>query len=39
MASMGAEERLLIQREIASQIDYPSVYMGGPSPGAMKKAE
>lgn len=39
MADMDASERLLVQRQIASQIDYPSVYMGGPSHGAMKKAE
>jgi hypothetical protein len=24
---------------IAGQIDSPSVYMGGPSPGSMKKAQ
>lgn len=40
MASeMSETERRLVQREIASQIDYPSVYMGGPSPSSMKKAE
>lgn len=40
MASeMSETERRLVQCQIASQIDSPSVYMGGPSPGAMKKAE
>lgn len=39
MADMHASERLLVQRQIASQIDYPSVYMGGPSPRAMKLAD
>lgn len=39
MPDMDARERLLVQRKIASQIDYPSVYMGGPSPSAMKKAD
>ena len=36
---MDETERLLIQRQIASVIDSPSVYMGGPSRNAMKKAE
>lgn len=35
---MTDEERLLITREIASTIDFPSVYMGGPSQSAMIKA-
>jgi len=39
VAEMDAAERLLVQRRIAAQIDYPSVYMGGPSPRAMKIAE
>lgn len=39
MADMSAEERLLVQRQIAAQIDYPSVYMGGPSPSALKRAD
>lgn len=36
---MDADERLLVQRQIASILDYPSVYMGGPSRGSMGKAE
>lgn len=28
----------ILQRIIAAQIDYPSVYMGGPSPASLKKA-
>lgn len=36
---MDATERRLVQRQIASQIDYPSVYMGGPSPRAMNLAD
>lgn len=39
MSEMSDAERLLVQRQIAAQIDYPSVYMGGPSPRAMKLAE
>ena len=38
MADMDESERLIVQRTIAAQIDYPSVYMGGPSPRAMKIA-
>jgi hypothetical protein len=38
MDQMGDAERLLVQRQIASLIDSPSVYMGGPSPRAMKIA-
>lgn len=30
---------IILQRMIASKIDYPSVYMGGPSPNSMRKAE
>jgi DnaJ-class molecular chaperone len=30
---------IIIQRIMASIMDYPSVYMGGPSPGNMKRAE
>ena len=33
------DERLLVQRVIASCIDHPSVYMGGPSRNSMRKAE
>jgi DnaJ-class molecular chaperone len=29
----------ILCRKIASMIDHPSVYMGGPSPGSMKKAQ
>ena len=36
---MDETEKLLVQRQIASIIDSPSVYMGGPSHNAMKKAE
>lgn len=36
---MDDTERALVQRTIASIIDHPSVYMGGPSPNAMRKAE
>jgi hypothetical protein len=35
---MDATERLLVQRGIAAEIDYPSVFMGGPSHHAMRKA-
>ena len=30
---------IILCRMIAGQIDSPSVYMGGPSPGSMKKAQ
>lgn len=30
---------IILQRMIASKIDYPSVYMGGPSHNTMRKAE
>ena len=33
---MDAKERLTVQRGVASLIDYPSVYMGGPSQRALK---
>jgi len=36
---MDAGERLLVQRLIAECIDHPSVYMGGPSRNAMRKAD
>lgn len=36
---IDGEERLLVQRSIASLIDSPSVYMGGPSPASMKRAD
>jgi hypothetical protein len=36
---MNDEERLLVQRLIAATIDHPSVFMGGPSRNAMKKAD
>ncbi len=36
---MDAAERLTVQRVIAAQIDYPSVYMGGPSKRAAKIAD
>lgn len=29
----------IIHRTMASIMDYPSVYMGGPSPGNMKRAQ
>lgn len=35
---MGPEEREYIRREIASIIDYPSVFMGGPSRSSLQKA-
>lgn len=39
MGNIDGAERLLVQRIIASLIDSPSVYMGGPSPASMKKAD
>ena len=36
---MDESERLTVQRGIASLIDYPSVYMGGPSQRALKLAD
>ena len=36
---MSPEERLIVQRRIASILDYPSLYMGGPSHGSMRKAD
>ena len=39
MSDMDEHERLIVQRRIASQIDYPSVYMGGASRQAMKIAD
>jgi len=38
MTKLSDTERLLVQRSIASAIDHPSIYMGGPSKGAMQKA-
>lgn len=35
---MPDDERLLVQRQIASILDFPSVYMGGPSRSAMDRA-
>lgn len=35
---LSAEERRLIQRQIAAIIDLPSLFMGGPSRGSMEKA-
>jgi len=35
---LDADERLLVQRNIAAAIDNPSVYMGSPSRSAMCKA-
>lgn len=37
--SMGDDERVLVRRRIASIIDHPSVYMGGPSRRALGLAE
>ena len=36
---MTEEELTLVTRVIAGQLDYPSVYMGGPSPGNIKRAK
>ncbi len=36
---MDGEERLIVQRGIACILDYPSVYMGGPSHNALSKAD
>ena len=33
------QERLIVQRGIASILDHPSLYMGGPSRQSMLKAE
>jgi hypothetical protein len=38
MSEITAEERLLVQRQIACIIDHPSVGMGGPSQNSMRKA-
>ena len=35
---MTDHDRILIQRGIAAAIDHPSIYMGGPSKGSMRKA-
>lgn len=32
-------ERLLVQRQIASILDHPTVYMSGPSPNSLNKAD
>jgi hypothetical protein len=32
-------DREILQREIASILDHPSVYMGGPSPHHMRTAD
>lgn len=34
----GTITRESLRRFVAMQLDYPSVYMGGPSPGNMKRA-
>lgn len=36
---MDEHERLIVQRVIASTLDWPSVYMGGASRNAMEKAD
>ena len=36
---MDYAEKYLIKSMIASSLDYPSVYMGGPSLGSIRKAE
>ena len=36
---MDGDERLIVQRRIASILDHPSVYMGGPSQASMRKAD
>jgi hypothetical protein len=36
---MDEAEQLLVQRGIASILDSPSVYMGGPSPMSLRKAK
>ena len=36
---MNSNERLTVQRVIASILDHPSVYMGGPSPRSLKLAD
>ena len=35
---MLAEEREYVRRTIASMLDYPSVYMGGPSQNNLRRA-
>lgn len=35
---MDDAEKYVLRQAIASAIDYPSVYMGGPSRGAVQKA-
>jgi hypothetical protein len=35
---MTDQERVTVQRQIASILDHPSVYMGGPSRRSMAKA-
>lgn len=35
---MTDHEKYLLRQSIASMIDFPSVYMGGPSVGSTKKA-
>lgn len=37
--TMDGDERRIVQRRIASILDHPSVYMGGPSPNSMRKAD
>ena len=37
--TLGDEERLLVQRQIALILDRHSVYMSGPSPGSMRYAD
>lgn len=34
----GAMDQKVVQRRIASLLDSPSVYMGGPSHGSLKRA-
>lgn len=36
---MTEDEKLLVTRIIAADLDYPSVYMGGPSHNSLRKAE
>lgn len=34
---MSDEDKYILSRRIASILDHPSVYMGGPSPGNIRK--
>lgn len=35
---MDDAEKYLLRQQIASALDYPSVYMGGPSQGSVRRA-